>query len=58
MAQSHFSGKMPIPMKTLTNPDDGLVEEYGTKNGGNGSGGGRIVIPPPVSKIDKKTMGT
>jgi len=38
-------------------PDDELVKEYGKKNGGKGCGGKRIVITPPVSKIDKKPMG-
>lgn len=39
-------------------PDDELVKEYGSKNGGKGGSGERIVIPPPVSKIDRKPMGS
>jgi len=38
-------------------PDDELVKEYGKKDGGTGDSGSRIVIPPPVSRIDKKPMG-
>lgn len=38
-------------------PDDELVKKYGKKNGGRGDGGKTVVIPPPVSKIDKKPMG-
>ena len=38
-------------------PDDELVKVYGKQNGGKGGEGKKIVIPPPVSKIDKKPMG-
>ena len=38
-------------------PDDDLVKEYGNKNNDNGGNGKKIVIPPPVSRIDKKPMG-
>jgi len=40
-------------------PDDDLVKEYGKKNGGKGGRGEDriVIIPPPVSKIDKKPMG-
>jgi competence protein ComEC len=38
-------------------PDDELVKEYGKKGNGEGNGGKRIVIPPPVTRIDRKPMG-
>ena len=38
-------------------PDDDLVKEYGKKNGGKSGSGKKIVIPPPVTRIDKKPMG-
>lgn len=39
-------------------PDDELVKEYGKKNGGKDDSGKEMVIPPPVTKIDKKPMGS
>jgi competence protein ComEC len=38
-------------------PDDELVKEYGKKSNGDECGGKRILIPPPVTRIDKKPMG-
>jgi hypothetical protein len=38
-------------------PDDDLVKEYGKKDSGGKGGGGKRIVPPPVSKIDKKPMG-
>jgi len=38
-------------------PDDELVKEYGKKSNGDESGGKIVVIPPPVTRIDKKPMG-
>jgi competence protein ComEC len=39
-------------------PDDDLVKEYGKKNGGRGGGGKKAAIPPIVSKVDRKPMGS
>jgi len=38
-------------------PDDELVKEYGKKSNGDESGGKIVVIPLPVTRIDKKPMG-
>jgi len=38
-------------------PDDELVKEYGKKGKGDGGGGKKILIPPPVTRIDRKPMG-
>ncbi len=39
-------------------PNDELVKRYGKKNGDNGGDDKRTGIPPTVTKIDKKPMGT
>ena len=38
-------------------PDDELVKAYGKQDDGKDGGGNKIIIPPPVTKIDKKPMG-
>jgi beta-lactamase superfamily II metal-dependent hydrolase len=38
-------------------PDDELVKKYGNKNGGNGGSGRETVIPPPITRVDRKPMG-
>lgn len=38
-------------------PDDELVKEYGSKGGGNGSGGKKAIVPAAVTRIDRKPMG-